>query len=93
MHELTVCYILSGTASSPAVTPENKVTSKKKEQCVAVVEQMFALLDCKTRARDIMTRKVGGAGPGWGYLGSVARDIMTSKVVQLGKGGISQGCG
>ena len=47
---------------------------------MAVVEQMFALLDCKIRARDIMTRKVGGAGPGWGYLGSVARDIMTRKV-------------
>ena len=40
------------------------MTSKKKEQCVAVVEQMFALLDCKIRARDIMTRKVGGAGVG-----------------------------
>ena len=45
-------------------------------------------------ARDII-RKVGGAGPSpeWGYLGSVAKDIMTRKVVQLGKGGISQGCG
>ena len=62
------------------------MTSKKKEQCAAVVEQMFALLDCKIRARDIMTRKVGGAGLGWGYLGSVARDIMTRKVGGAGLG-------
>ena len=47
---------MAGTASSPAVPRQNKLT--EKEQCVAVVK--FTLLDCRITAREIMTRKVGG---------------------------------
>ena len=53
---------MAGTASSPAVTKQIKLTEKKKEQCVVVVEQVFTLLDCRITARDIMTRKVGEWG-------------------------------
>ena len=47
-----------GTASGPAVTRDNKLTDKKKQQCKAVVDQIFALLDAKIHTRQIMTRKV-----------------------------------
>ena len=55
---LLTSSLITGTASGAAVTYDNKLTAKKKEQCVAVVEQVFALLDSRIRTRDIMTRKV-----------------------------------
>lgn len=48
---------LPGTASGAAVTRGNKLTAKKKQQCVAVVEQVFALLETQIHTRSIMTRK------------------------------------
>ena len=50
--------MITGTASGPAVTRSNVLTDKKKAQCKAVVEQVFALLDAKLHTRQIMTRKV-----------------------------------
>ncbi len=49
-----------GTASGAAVTRGNQLTEKKKGQCVAVVEQAFALLESQIHTRDIMTKKVRG---------------------------------
>ena len=48
----------SGTASGPAVTRDNKLTDKKRQQCKAVVDQVFTLLEAKIHTRQIMTRKV-----------------------------------
>ncbi|XP_064384932.1 dihydroxy-acid dehydratase-like isoform X1 [Halichondria panicea] len=48
---------LPGTASGPAVTRDNEVTSQKREDCQRTVEQVFALLDSKTHTREIMTKK------------------------------------
>lgn len=47
-----------GTASGAAVTRDNQLTEKKRAQCVAVVEQVFALLETQIRTRDIMTKQV-----------------------------------
>lgn len=55
LHTLSLC---PGTASGAAVTRSNQLTDKKKEQCVAVVEQVFTLLETQLHTRDIMTRKV-----------------------------------
>ena len=54
-----VCSFFSvGTASGPAVTPSNELTDQKRKNCEAVVEQIFALLEAKTHARQIMTKNV-----------------------------------
>ena len=44
------------------MTRSNKLTDKKKAQCVAVVEQVFRLLESQIHTRDIMTREVSGSG-------------------------------
>ena len=54
-----VCsFFYAGTASGPAVTPSNELTDQKRKNCEAVVEQIFALLESKTHARQIMTKNV-----------------------------------
>ena len=58
------CFLLPlGTASGPAVTRDNEVTSQKREDCQRTVEQVFALLDSKTHTREIMTKKVRRCPP------------------------------
>ncbi|XP_065181071.1 dihydroxy-acid dehydratase 2-like [Sycon ciliatum] len=48
---------LPGTASSPAVTPGNVVTEKKKEQCRQVAAMAMENLKAGVKTRDIMTKK------------------------------------
>jgi dihydroxy-acid dehydratase len=48
---------LPGTATGPAVDTENKVTSKKENDCRKVVEALFNLMECKILAQQILTRK------------------------------------
>ena len=50
--------LITGTASGPAVTRSNQLTDKKRDQCKAVVDQVFALLEAKLHTRQIMTREV-----------------------------------
>ena len=51
-------FFYAGTSSGPAVTPSNELTDQKHKNCEAVVEQIFALLEAKTHARQIMTKNV-----------------------------------
>ena len=47
-----------GTASGPAVTRSNQLTDGKRQDCKAVVEQVFSLLASGIHTRQIMTREV-----------------------------------
>ena len=47
-----------GTASGPAVTPDNQLTDQKKADCTAVTEAVFQLLENKTNSRQILTKQV-----------------------------------
>lgn len=48
---------LPGTASGPAVTRSNQLTDGKRQDCKAVVEQVFSLLASGIHTRQIMTRE------------------------------------
>lgn len=49
--------VVPGTASHPAVTPENDVTDQKKQDCKDTVTALFSMLKQGIKARDIITRK------------------------------------
>ncbi|MBI2617335.1 dihydroxy-acid dehydratase [Candidatus Gottesmanbacteria bacterium] len=48
---------LPGSASHPAVDRENKISEKKKKDCMESVAALFHLMEKGIHARDIMTRK------------------------------------
>lgn len=46
------------TASGPAVTPDNQLTSQKRSDCEAAAVTIFNLLEYKIHAKQIMTKEV-----------------------------------